>query len=129
MNKELLKQAQAAQEAAKALRTCSTRQKDQALHNMAKALRTRQGEILTANKLDLEQGKKRGLSRALLDRLALTEARIEGIAKGLEDLAALPDPVEGFSDVEAAQDLRWALCSAPWVVAMIYEARPNVTVN
>lgn len=126
-----MKQVRSAREAARKLRTISTSQKDQALFAMAQALRERQGEILAANKIDLENGKERGLGSALLDRLALSESRIEGIACGLEELASLPDPIGQVERMwKRPNGLQIGLARVPLgVVAMIYEARPNVTAD
>ncbi len=131
MTEELLNQARSAQEAARILKTCSSSQKDQALTAMAQALRERQEEILAANKLDLEQGKEQGLGSALLDRLALSEERLCGIATGLDELAALPDPIGEVSGMwKRPNGLEVGLVQVPLgVVAMIYEARPNVTAD
>lgn len=131
MTEELMKQVRSAREAARKLRTISTSQKDQALFAMAQALRERQGEILAANKIDLENGKERGLGSALLDRLALSESRIEGIACGLEELASLPDPIGQVERMwKRPNGLQIGLARVPLgVVAMIYEARPNVTAD
>src|SRR5262249_51108480 len=83
----------AAKDAARALATVPPEQKNRALREAAKAVRAHAAEILAANAKDLASAKDRGLSGALIDRLTLNEARIEGMAKGLEEVADLADPV------------------------------------
>jgi glutamate-5-semialdehyde dehydrogenase len=83
----------AARAAARAMREASTDTKNKALLAAAKALRARTKEILAANAEDLAKAKANGLNVSMLDRLALDEKRIEAMAKGVEDVAALPDPV------------------------------------
>ena len=105
--------------------------KAQALKAAAAALRARQAEILDANAKDMSGGREKGLTEALLDRLELTPERIEGMAKGLEDIAAFPDPV---GKVLAAWDrpngLKIERVSVPLgVTGIIYESRPNVTAD
>lgn len=131
MKKKLITMAQEGKEAAAVLRTASANAKNNALMDMAQALRERQEEILATNRVDLEAGKEAGLTSALLDRLALDEGRIEGMAKGLEDLVALPDPIgEVFEQKKRPQGFDVGKMRVPLgVVAMIYEARPNVTVD
>ncbi|MFI9006528.1 glutamate-5-semialdehyde dehydrogenase [Actinosynnema sp. NPDC053489] len=110
----------------------ATRQsKDAALHEMASALRTRATEVLEANAKDLEAGRAAGLTRGLLDRLTLTEARIEGVAGGLETVAGLADPIgEVLRGSILPNGLELKQVRVPMgVVGMVYEARPNVTVD
>ena len=83
----------AAKAAARALATLDSGTKDRALLAVADALETRVGEILEANARDLEAGRESGLSDALMDRLALDEARVASIAQGVREIVALPDPV------------------------------------
>ena len=82
-----------AKQAARVLSTATTDAKNAALTKSAESLRRRQNEILSENAKDMEQGEDKGLSGPMLDRLALNEDRIEAMAKGLEDIAALADPV------------------------------------
>ncbi|WP_394822322.1 glutamate-5-semialdehyde dehydrogenase [Pendulispora albinea] len=105
--------------------------KDRALHAMAAGLRARRGEILEQNALDLEAARQRGTKGALLDRLALDPARLESIAVGVEEIAELPDPVGGVIEARTlASGIAMQRVRVPLgVVAMIYEARPNVTVE
>ena len=131
MTEDLRRQVLAAKEAARKLRVLSSSKKNAALLAMAKALRERADEVLAANREDLDQGRERGLSKALLDRLALNQDRVEGLAKGLEEVAALPDPVGEVEGMwKRPNDLQVGLVRVPLgVVAMIYEARPNVTAD
>jgi len=121
----------AAQNAARALGRASTEQKNNALLAMAAALRAGKAEILAANEIDLAHGHDIGLTASLLDRLALDSARIAGIAKGIEDIAALPDPVgESISDQIRPNGLSIARVRMPLgVIGIIYESRPNVTAD
>ena len=83
----------AARSAGRELATLSTTVKNDALRNAAEGLKDRAADLLEANRTDLEAGRAAGLSEALIDRLALTESRVCGIAAGLEAIADLPDPV------------------------------------
>jgi len=114
-----------------ALRLASEAQKNKALLAMAAHIRAQSGVILEANAKDMEAGKAKGLSAAMLDRLLLDGGRIEGIAGGLEAIAALPEPV-------GVEDKRWtrpngltiAKVRVPiGVIGIIYESRPNVTAD
>jgi len=120
-----------AKAALRVLATAPTAQKNKALTSAAESLRHRQNEILSENAKDMAAGTDKGLSSALLDRLALNEERIEGMAKGLEDIASLADPV---GDVTAEWDRPNGLIiqrkRVPLgVIGIIYESRPNVTVD
>ena len=119
-------------EAAKAAKTeitrLTTQQKNSALLAMADALIAHQDAILAANALDLEAAKGT-VSDVMLDRLQLTPARIEGMAKGIREVAELPDPVGHIlDDYTRADGLNIRKVSVPMgVIAIIYESRPNVT--
>ncbi|MFW5802433.1 MAG: glutamate-5-semialdehyde dehydrogenase [Verrucomicrobiota bacterium] len=120
-----------AKTAARKLALMSTRQKDRCLTGMADELLARENEILEANERDLEIGREKQMSRALLDRLELTPKRIGAMAKGLNDLLGLSDPV---GDVTATwlrpNGLTIRRVRIPiGVIAIIYESRPNVTVD
>ena len=121
----------AAKEASRILAAASTKTKDAALQKMAGALRARTDEILAANQLDMEAGRKNGLSNALLDRLLLTESRVEDMAQGLEALISLPDPVGKIDSMWTRPNgLQIGKMRVPLgVVGISYEARPNVTVD
>lgn len=116
---------------AASLSILSTNEKNNALAAMAKALRSRSEEILTANAEDMAKGKENNLNSSLLDRLLLTEARIESMALGLEDLIPLKDPIGAtIEQWKQPNGLEIARKRVPLgVIAMIYEARPNVTVD
>lgn len=121
----------AARAASRRLASLPTAEKDAALHRIADALVARTPEILEANVRDLEAGREAGLSDALLDRLLLDDGRIAAIAAQVRDIAALPDPVgqalEGF---RLPNGLDVAKVRTPLgVVAVVYEARPNVTID
>ena len=113
------------------LAVTDTEKRNAALLAIASGLRKDVKEILQANRLDLENGEKAGLSAALLDRLALDEARIEGICAGVEKVAALPDPVGRLLDrVTRPNGLRIDKVSVPiGTIAVIFEARPNVSAD
>jgi glutamate-5-semialdehyde dehydrogenase len=105
--------------------------KDQGLRAIGAALLERKAQVLAANAKDVEAGRANGTSAALLDRLTLTEARIEALAGALENLAGLPDPVGNVVRGQTLPNgLRLRQINVPMgVVAAIYEARPNVTVD
>ncbi len=109
----------------------STTARNKALRAAATALRARQGAILQANSGDLAAARGRGLSAALLDRLALDGGRIEAMARGLEEIAALPDPIgRVLAEWTRPNGLRIQRVAVPLgVVAIIYESRPNVTAD
>ncbi len=122
---------ESAQRAARALATASTANKDQALERLAELLTERADEILEANAADLADERAAGLTEALRDRLALTRERVEAMADGVRAIIALPDPVGEELDrrtITDGLDLR-KLRVPLGVVAVIYEARPNVTVD
>ena len=123
-----LEQMQKAKAAAPGLALCSTEQKNQALFAMAEALISHTSSILQANKLDLEAAKG-SVSTVMLDRLALSEARIAAMAEGIRQVAALPDPVGAvLAREERPNGLIIEKTAAPLgVIAIIYESRPNVT--
>ena len=122
---ELLTRVKAAK-AAMAL--ADTASKNQALLAMAGALEAHKADILAANALDLE-GARGTVSQVMLDRLALSESRISGMAQGIREVAALPDPVgEVLARVERPNGLVIQRTAVPMgVIAIIYESRPNVT--
>ena len=120
-----------AKHAAGVLATLTTEEKNAGLMAIADALRGRQTEILTANALDLEAGKANGMSPALLDRLALNGDRIESMARGCQDVADLPDPCGTVLESQTRPNgLYMEKVSVPiGVIGIVYEARPNVTVD
>src|SRR4051794_12915987 len=121
----------AAKEAARGLAATSSAVKDAALLAVADALEARIPEILEANALDLEAGRASGLSDALMDRLALDQGRVRAMALGVREIVALPDPVgeviDGFR-LPNGLDVRKVRVPLG-VVAVVYEARPNVTID
>ena len=122
---------EAAQRAARVLATASTASKDAALETTARLLGERTAEILEANAADLADESAEGLTSALRDRLALSEERIAAMADGVRAVAALGDPVGEELEherLESGLDLRKVRVPLG-VVAVVYEARPNVTVD
>jgi glutamate-5-semialdehyde dehydrogenase len=109
----------------------STEQKNAALHAMADALIANQAAIIDANEQDLRHGRENGLTSSLLDRLALNESRIAGMAEGLRQVAELPDPIgDTLETYTRPNGLLVKKIRVPiGLIAMIYEARPNVTVD
>ena len=123
--------ARAAREAARLLALCSTRTKNEALQQMARGLEEKTSAILDANRADLERARASSVTRAFLDRLTLTDARIETMAAGLREIATLPDPVgETVEAWRRPSGLEIARVRVPLgVIGFIYESRPNVTVD
>lgn len=123
--------AQRAKDASRVLARASAATKNAVLLGMAEALVAASEEIVAANARDLDQGMERGMSAGLLDRLRLTPERVAGIAQGLREVAALPDPVgDVVRGSTLPNGLRVRQTRVPLgVVGMIYEARPNVTVD
>jgi glutamate-5-semialdehyde dehydrogenase len=121
----------AARQASRLLAQASTEQKNAALLAGAAALRRACATIIKANEGDVTAGKTKGLSPALLDRLTLDDKRIEAMAKGLEDVAALPDPVgQEMARWQRPNGLDIARVRVPiGVIGIIYESRPNVTAD
>jgi glutamate-5-semialdehyde dehydrogenase len=120
-----------ARAASRQMARLATQEKDGALRDLAGNLRSATQEILEANRADLEAGESAGLTPALLDRLMLNEGRLEGIASDLGALAGLPDPVgEVFDAATLPNGLRLHKQRVPLgVLGVIYEARPNVTMD
>ena len=113
------------------LATASTSEKNSALNAMAAELRAHHSRILRANMKDLDAARTRGLSDAMIDRLTLSPERIDAIAQGLEDIAALPDPVgETVAEWDRPNGLHISRVRVPiGVLGVIYESRPNVTAD
>jgi glutamate-5-semialdehyde dehydrogenase len=127
----LLHIGQAARDASHAVARASTRVKNTALLAMASAIRAQRAELLAANAADLAAAKAEGLDAAMVDRLTLSEKGIEAMAQGLEQIAALPDPVGEISDMRRRPSgIQVGKMRVPLgVVGIIYEARPNVTAD
>jgi glutamate-5-semialdehyde dehydrogenase len=123
--------ARRARVAARALATLSTETKDRALHAAADALLARTHEILAANAEDLDAARAAGTPNAMLDRLALNPQRVDGIAHGLRQVAALPDPIgDTLRGRTLPNGLQLRQQRVPLgVVGIVYEGRPNVTVD
>jgi glutamate-5-semialdehyde dehydrogenase len=128
---EMLALGHAARSAARAMREATTDTKNKALRAAASALRAHTKDILAANTEDLAKAKANGISASMLDRLALDEKRIEAMAKGVEDVAALPDPVgRELSRWTRPNGLDISRVATPiGVIGIIYESRPNVTAD
>jgi len=129
LQKMVLAQAQQAKEVSRILAALSSTDKDQALKKMAGALESGERKILAANQKDLETGRQKHLSVAMIDRLSLTGGRIKDMAEGLRQIAGQPDPVGAVDRMwKRPNGLEIGLLRVPLgVIAIIYEARPNVT--
>jgi glutamate-5-semialdehyde dehydrogenase len=123
--------ARAAREAARALGLASARVKSDALLAMARGLEEKAPAVLDANRADLERARGQGHPRAFLDRLTLTDTRIEGMVAGIRQVAALPDPVgETVRGWRRPNGIEIAKVRVPLgVIGFIYESRPNVTAD
>ncbi|PZN97564.1 MAG: glutamate-5-semialdehyde dehydrogenase [Alphaproteobacteria bacterium] len=123
--------ARAARAAVAALAQATTAQKAAAIRGAATAIRARAGDVLAANAADVAAARDAGISAALVDRLALDESRLEGIAAGLDTVAALPDPVgEVIKRWTQPNGLDFARVRVPLgVIGIIYESRPGVTAD
>ena len=117
--------------AAKVLAVASTVQKNAALHAMAKHIRQSASEIIAANEKDLAAAKAKNMKAAFVDRLLLNETRIEAMARGLEDVAALNDPVgHVLAKWTRPNGMEISRVAVPiGVIGIIYESRPNVTAD
>lgn len=131
MTEELLKKGTLAKDAAFKLVTTKSEIKNAALEKIADALIKNSAEILAANKTDIENAEKKGTRKAMIDRLTLTDARIADMAEGVRQVAALDDPIGKIIDEwERPNGLKIAKKRVPiGVIGIIYEARPNVTVD
>lgn len=120
-----------AREAEPVIRVLSTEEKNRVLHKAADNLRKYSEKILSANALDMENGRAKGMSEGLLDRLYLTQDRVESMAQGLEALEKLEDPVGEVTGMKKRPNgLLIGQKRVPLgVVGIIYEARPNVTAD
>ena len=120
-----------ARAAARLLAMSSGEVRNAALHAAADELRSRGGQIIAANEIDMRDARERGLSAAMLDRLMLDEPRVEGMASGLEAIAGLPDPLgRVMAEWQRPNGLRIQRVAVPLgVIGIIYESRPNVTAD
>jgi len=121
----------AARQASRALARADTEQKNRALLAMADAIIRERTALLSANQLDLQAAEASGLDAALLDRLTLSEKTIQGMAEGLRQVAALPDPIGEMNDFSyRPSGIQLGKMRVPLgVVGIIYESRPNVTAD
>ena len=121
----------AARDASRVVARAESAVKNSALLRFAQLLRERQADILSANAEDMKDAKSAGLSDALLDRLELTPERLEAAARGMEEIAALPDPVGAVDDMRARPSgIQVGKMRVPLgVILIIYESRPNVTAD
>lgn len=126
---ELIIKGQKAKEASYVLMNATTTEKNNALLKMAEVLLKSSEQILEANKKDLENAIEKGTPKAMLDRLALDESRINGMADGLKDVVSLPDPIGEVTGMwKRPNGLQIGKQRVPLgVIGIIYEARPNVT--
>ena len=120
-----------AKRAAAVLAKTETQQKNAALLAIAAQLQSRREDILAANETDLTAGKNSGLDEAMLDRLALTPARFDAMVEGLTQVAALPDPVGEITDMAyRPSGIQLGKMRVPLgVIGIVYESRPNVTID
>ena len=131
LRQQMMSLGAAAQEAARELARVDSGSKVRALRAAAAAMRSRAPAILEANATDMEAGRRKGLTAALLDRLALDEQRVEATARGVESIADFDDPVGGvIAEWERPNGLRIQRVRVPLgVIGIIYESRPNVTAD
>jgi glutamate-5-semialdehyde dehydrogenase len=131
MNSELMTKGKAAKQAARILSTLDTAAKDKALEIIADSIMEQEPNILAANDQDIEAGRANGLSEALLDRLLLTAPRLQSIARDVKSIVNLPDPVgEMFESRRLPNGLEVSKRRIPiGVIGVIYESRPNVTID
>jgi len=131
ISKYVMDKALEAKAGARALARALTGQKNAALMEMASALKKRAKELITENKRDVQFAKEKGLSKALIERLTLNEKRIDEMAKGLAEVAALPDPVGEITKMwQRPNGMSVGKMRVPiGVIGIIYESRPNVTAD
>ena len=129
--KELIEKGKLAKEASYKLASLSSDDKNNALSAISKALRENTDYILAKNKTDIDNGIANGMSEGLIDRLRLTEDRINSMADGIDQIVALPDPIgEVISQTKRPNGLKIGKIRVPLgVIGIIYEARPNVTAD
>jgi glutamate-5-semialdehyde dehydrogenase len=127
----VLKKAREAKEGAKALAKLSSKEKNSILQTMAEALKKKAKTLIAENQKDITFAEKKGLSKALIDRLTLNEKRIDEMAKGLMEVTALPDPVGEIVKMwKRPNGMTVGKMRVPiGVIGIIYESRPNVTVD
>jgi glutamate-5-semialdehyde dehydrogenase len=128
---EAIRLAKQAKTASRQLAPISSAEKNRALHLMAEQLEAQNDYLVTENKKDLDAAERAGISEAIVDRIALDAGRVQGMAKGLREVAALPDPVREVVKMwRRPNGLQVGKMRIPLgVIAIIYEARPNVTAD
>jgi len=128
---EIIKMAKDAKAASTIMKTAGTRQKNAALMEIAKALEENKAELISENAKDISFAKEKGLSKALIDRLTLNEERISGMINGISEVISLPDPVGTVVKMwQRPNGLKVGKMRIPLgVIAMVYEARPDATVD
>ena len=128
---DIREMARAAKQAAGTLAKASVEQRNEALHQIREAVESNHALILEANQADLQAGEESGLDDALLDRLALDEPRLKALEAGLNQVAELPDPIgdiQGLTKMPSGIEV--GTMRVPLgVIGIIYESRPNVTVE
>ena len=131
LNKYLINKGKKAKEASRFLSSIDSTFKNKALHKMGEDLKANMDIIIEANKIDMEKGKEKGLSKALLDRLLIDEKRVNNMVNGLIEVAELSDPVgEVLNMWKRPNGINIGVKRVPLgVIGIIYEARPNVTVD
>lgn len=131
MESEAVRKARAARQASYALANADTTVKNKALSYIADDLLAHAGDIMDANAADVAAAREKGMSDAMIDRLTLTQDRIQGMAEGVRQVIALPDPVgQTLSSWDRPNGLHIDKVTAPLgVIAIIFESRPNVTVD
>jgi len=131
LHAEMIRLGEAARAAMRQLASTPAEARNTALRAAAAAIRAARDDLLAANAIDMEQAAAKGVQGAMADRLKLDPARIEAMAKGLEDIAGLPDPVgEVIADWTRPNGLRIQRVRVPLgVIGIIYESRPNVTAD
>ena len=131
LNKYLINKGKKAKEASRFLSSIDSTFKNKALHKMGEDLKANMDKIIEANKIDMEKGKEKGLSKALLDRLLIDEKRVNNMVNGLIEVSELSDPVgEVLNMWKRPNGINIGVKRVPLgVIGIIYEARPNVTVD
>lgn len=131
MKEKIVKQAELAKQASRKLALLDTETKNRALSEIAAALESRVKEIVDANQKDIEKAKSDGLSAALIDRLTLNDKRVSAMAQGVLEIISLSDPVgETINEWTRPNGIRICKVRVPLgVIGMIYESRPNVTID
>ena len=127
----ILKLGKNAKKASVDMKLCSSDQKNVALRNLIKNISKNKDKILEANSIDLENGKKKSLSNPLMNRLTLTDKSIDGLINSIEDIITIPDPIGlTLEEWERPNGLKFKKISTPLgVLGVIYESRPNVTID